>query len=273
MPESPAPTPINVVPSQAVEVVNDPTNLNVPITPTTKPLPELPKKKSLLSLVIIAVGILFVLFVATMLFIRGFSPGSSNPTPTPVISDIPSGQKDPTSDWAPYVNKTLTFQLKTPKDWQVEVNDEQKNTVWLKAPDESQIEIVATDSADLTISAYIDRITLESQTAWEGQPSKEYGQRTDTIVGNFEAIKVPIKYLAAGFSTTTTYAKVDQKIFSFTILPSASGDPTQTDAADSYALVLSTFKKYLRLTSLNGNNGMILMGSISIIHPTLKWST
>jgi hypothetical protein len=216
------------------------TNQDLKVTPPS----EEPKKKPILKIVIGILIVSFMLLVGGMLLIKSITQKSVLPSPTPSSNDLPEGEKSPTVNWTPYVNKTLAFQLKTPKDWKVEVSSEQPNLVWLKASDDSLVEIIATDSAGLNTSDYIEKVATESQTAWEGKPAKEFGTKIDSIVGDFQAIKVPVQYLAAGFATTSTYTKVDKTIFSFTVLPSASADPAQSKASADLALVLSTFKKW-----------------------------
>lgn len=206
-----------------------------------------PKSKSFLFKIFVVLIFFFIILILGMLILKSLSNPKTLPSPTPKNIETPVSEESPTADWVLYVQKSLAFQLKIPKDWRTETNTEQPNTVWLKAPDESIIEIIATNRANLNLSDYIRKISDESQTAWEGKPSKEFGEEIDTSVGDFSAIETTVKYLAAGFTTTVTYAEVEQKIFSFTILPPPSGDTINNTAHENYSLILSTFKKYIPL--------------------------
>jgi hypothetical protein len=219
--------------------------ITTPDTPAINPPPvEIPKAKSPLIIIFVIIALVFIVLVIGMLVVKNLSGTHVTPSPTPITQETPVPQDDPTAKWTPYINKTLAFQIKTPKGWRVETNKEQVSTVWLKAPDESIIEIIATDSASLSLPDYIRRVSDETQTAWEGKPSKEFGEQIDTSVGDFTATEITVKYLAAGFETVVTYAAVDQRIFSFTVLPPASGDAIKNTAFENYSLILSTFKKY-----------------------------
>lgn len=243
-------------------------NVENPVPPTISPTPvltELPKKKFPLFKVFLIILILFFLLVLVMVTMKIISkPPNPQLSPQPTQNPIESEAPSPTAGWIIYTNNNLGFQVKIPKDWKTETHDEQPNLAWLKASDQSSIEISVTNTTSGSLDDYLSGFDETSKTAWEGKPSKEIIQTKDFLLGEYPAKQRTEKWLAAGFETTATYSLIKGKVFSFTVTPSPSGEARSSNANDNYNLILSTFETaakvdFSKWKTWNDPNGFTLL--------------
>lgn len=240
--------------NQEITPTNPPAN-DKPAEPTRLTPPPILEKDSHINrrnVLLVLLGIfLFSSVIAalflTQYFITQYQLQQSQPKPTPTVTTTPTATPDPTANWQIYQSDLYHYEMKFPADWkQIEHSSNFEYITSYRSSDDSYLEIIATKvPADQTLDQYLAQMDQTNATGYEGKPSKKILSTNQTKVDNQPAIKRVEEWLAAGFTTSVTYVKIDYDkldsyVFSFAAIP--SGDNQDGEAFKQYSTILSTFK-------------------------------
>lgn len=244
-------------------------------TPTPQPAVSSPKPKNTLvfllsisSLVLLAATVLFA-YQTTQLRSRLAAIETSQlvtptaiSTPTPTLSPTPTCRPRPAcldmtpacklpetpdmcpkTSWKTFINEKYNFGISLPADWrEVEHSSNFDYIFPFEALDKSQFQITVSTPVAISLEKYLEKMDQESSTAWEGQPSKKVISTLATNRAGYPAILRKEDWLAAGFTTFSTYIKVDGRVYTFTVLPYGDRPLVEQEAYDKNLQILDSFK-------------------------------
>lgn len=164
------------------------------------------------------------------------APSPFRITKTPPISQNSPPQTD-TSGWKTYFE--TGYQIKVPNEWTQPVSSGE-STSW-SAPDSSQLQIRTEPAYGRTIAQYLEDSDRQSQSSWEGQPSKKIDSSKTVSVDSHTGIQRQEEWLAAGFTTTVTYLPMGTNVLIIAALPS-SNPPQQAEVLKIYSTIIASLK-------------------------------
>lgn len=151
------------------------------------------------------------------------------------------------ANWKTYTNTQYGFEVKIPSAWKVlESYDNSNNSdaISFRSQDQSGLNVfVSQISKNTTLTQYLKQADKDSQTAYEGYPSKMVLSSQQVTVGGLLAVKRAEDLQAAGFTTIQTYLIKGLGVYTFELMPNESSVPKYSlDEEKVYNQILSTFK-------------------------------
>lgn len=200
---------------------------------------------------IVAGGLAYVLYTPDVAAPELPSPLATNPvivlkpTPTPTVS-LGTPIASPTAPFTGYEDSSKRFKVGIPQDWKAEESKQGGKSVGValtKSTGESIRITLSPAVLNPSLQQWLDNRDKESQTAYEGQPSKRILTTKPTIVSGYPAIERKEEWLAAGFTTVITYVMVEGNAYVIELIPQAelaASDLRATYEAVVGSLVIAT---------------------------------
>jgi hypothetical protein len=213
----------------------------------------MPQQKADLQFPLLPVFILCFAFILLLITLSPYyrtnsSPVVSTPTPEakPQISKAPlTPAALPTNSplWQTYLDTHFGFEIKHPGNWATNPTPaEQPGEISFSAPDGSGLDVIIISDSSKTVADYLVSTDKKSLTAFEGQPSKTILTSKKITVAGTPAVQRNERLLAAGFTTTVTYLKKNDRIIIIEALPGLSSDDITSEERAMYDQILSSFK-------------------------------
>jgi len=132
---APLQVPIEPVPPQPQPSVPAPVTSPQPTVPTEPVVPQIPKSKSKLLLILLPIAIILLLSSLGIFVFQKYFSNSSNPLvtqPTPVSTSVLAPTPDVTANWKTYSSDKQQFSIKFPENW----STDDKTGVFIGLPGE-----------------------------------------------------------------------------------------------------------------------------------------
>lgn len=133
----------------------------------------------------------------------------------------------PITSWGVFRNSELGFEIQYPHNTAIEIEryeEELDRTDFIQQKgigEGTTFRLDVMDIGDMTLSAWLHDNDRMSQTAYEGEPSKEIIETKNMEFSGKPAIQRIELWDAAGFTTVVTYFKNGDQLYDFAVLPSS----------------------------------------------------
>ena len=186
---------------------------------------------------IVAGGLAYVLYSPDVAAPTLPAPEATNPvivlkpTPTATVS-LGTPLASPTAPFTGYEDPAKRFKVGVPQDWKVGTVASTADSALLPLQGQNQVILKKPTGESISITLYpailnpslqqwLDARDKQSQTAYEGQPSKKILTTKPTVVSGYPAIERKEEWLAAGFTTVVTYVMVEGNAYVIELIPQA----------------------------------------------------
>ena len=165
-------------------------------------------------------------------------------TPTPLPSEAPAKEGDPTADWKTYTDQNDNYSIKYPPAWSVTPSQFFSQTGITKA---ARLE---GEGLEVLINVFKDKPAESDLSYWISSLVDETGKRNvfwekEIVVNGIKSIQQEISSAPLGRSVRVYVPRSSTAVFEFTAWPVGDNDPSKPidlNRLNSFNLILSTFK-------------------------------